>query len=101
MQLYEIEFLKQQGKKTWLQGLENIPAKLRALCEINKILAHQPWLLSASHIEVNEQCAFFASREFRFIYLASRNKKTSIRTHKIIRQGDYHRLPNKSGSHVN
>lgn len=51
VQLYEIEFLKQQGKKTWLQGLENIPAKLRALCEINKILAHQPWLLSASHIE--------------------------------------------------
>lgn len=51
VQLYEKEFLKQQGKKTWLQGLNHIPAKLRALGEINKILAHQPWLLKASHIE--------------------------------------------------
>ena len=95
MQLYEIEFLKQQGKKTWLQGLENIPAKLRALCEINKILAHQPWLLSASHIEVSEQCAFFASSEFRFIYLASPNKQTT-HIHKIIRQGDHYSLANNS-----
>lgn len=51
VQLYEVEFLKQQGKKAWLQGLEHIPAKLRALSEINKILAHQPWLLCPSHIE--------------------------------------------------
>ena len=55
VQLYEIEFLKQQGDKSWLLGLENIPAKLRALCEINKLLAHQPWLISPSHIEVCEQ----------------------------------------------
>lgn len=51
VQLYELEFLKQQGDKTWLNGLDYIPAKLRALCEINKILAHQPWLLSPIHIE--------------------------------------------------
>lgn len=51
VQLYEIEFLKQQGEKTWLQGLDYIPAKLRALSAINKILAHQPWLLSPGHIE--------------------------------------------------
>lgn len=51
VQLYEIEFLKQQGDKTWLQGLDYIPAKLRALSTINKILAHQPWLLSPDHIE--------------------------------------------------
>lgn len=54
VQLYELEFLKQQGDKTWLHGVENIPAKLRALCEINKILAHQPWLISARHIEVDD-----------------------------------------------
>ena len=53
--MYEIEFLKQQGDKTWLQGLEYIPAKLRALSEINKVLAHQPWLLSPGHIEVSYQ----------------------------------------------
>ncbi|XP_020627359.1 sestrin-1-like [Orbicella faveolata] len=51
VQLYEIEFLKHQGNKTWLQGLDYIPAKLRALSVINKILAHQPWLLSPGHIE--------------------------------------------------
>ena len=56
--MYEIEFLKQQGNKTWLQGLDYIPAKLRALSTINKILAHQPWLLSPSHIEVrNKFCS--------------------------------------------
>lgn len=49
--MYEIEFLKHQGNKTWLQGLDYIPAKLRALSVINKILAHQPWLLSPGHIE--------------------------------------------------
>ena len=54
MQLYELEFLKQQGDKIWLHGVENIPAKLRALCEINKILAHQPWLISARQIEVDD-----------------------------------------------
>lgn len=51
VQLYEFEF-KRQGDKEWLQGIEKIPAKLRALCEINKLLAHQPWLLSPSHMEV-------------------------------------------------
>lgn len=51
VQLYELEFLKRQGKKTWLQGLKMVPAKLRALYEINTILAHQPWLISSTHIE--------------------------------------------------
>lgn len=51
VQLYELEFCKRQGDKEWLQGIEKIPAKLRALCEINKLLAHQPWLLSPAHME--------------------------------------------------
>lgn len=49
--MYEKEFLLQGGDRNWLKGLEHIPAKLRAISDINKILAHRPWLLSKEHIE--------------------------------------------------
>uniref|UniRef100_A0A023GM61 P53 regulated pa26 nuclear protein sestrin n=1 Tax=Amblyomma triste TaxID=251400 RepID=A0A023GM61_AMBTT len=39
------------GDKSWLQGLHCIPKKLRDLDEINKILAHRPWLITKEHIE--------------------------------------------------
>ncbi|XP_020293093.1 sestrin-1 isoform X2 [Pseudomyrmex gracilis] len=45
------EFLYQGGDPLWLQGLRSIPGKLQDLYEINKILAHRPWLLNKSHIE--------------------------------------------------
>ncbi|KAG1659629.1 Sestrin-1 [Nymphon striatum] len=45
------EFLKQGGEPRWLEGLQNIPQKLRDIYEINKILAHRPWLLKQVHIE--------------------------------------------------
>ncbi|XP_011637189.1 sestrin-3 [Pogonomyrmex barbatus] len=45
------EFLLQGGDPSWLQGLRSIPGKLQDLYEINKILAHRPWLLNKSHIE--------------------------------------------------
>lgn len=32
-------------------GLEYIPPKLRGMYDINKILAHKPWLLNKEHIE--------------------------------------------------
>lgn len=46
------EFLIQGGDERWLSGLEAIPAKLRDLYELNKILAHRPWLITKHHIEV-------------------------------------------------
>nr|XP_029725731.1 sestrin homolog isoform X3 [Aedes albopictus] len=49
--MYEKEFLNQGGERSWLNGLDCIPAKLRAICDINKILAHRPWLLNKEHIE--------------------------------------------------
>lgn len=49
--LQKQEFLLQGGAHTWLKGLDYIPQKLRNLYDINKILAHQPWLLNKSHIE--------------------------------------------------
>ncbi|KAL0280570.1 UNVERIFIED_CONTAM: hypothetical protein PYX00_001829 [Menopon gallinae] len=49
--LQKQEFLLQGGESNWLKGLKAIPQKLRDLYEINKILAHRPWLMNKSHIE--------------------------------------------------
>lgn len=44
------EFRSVGGDPKWLLGLEHAPAKIRNLNEINKLLAHQPWLLTKEHI---------------------------------------------------
>nr|XP_012221931.1 PREDICTED: sestrin-3 isoform X2 [Linepithema humile] len=49
--LQKTEFLLQNGDPSWLKGLKSIPRRLQDLYEINKILAHRPWLLNKSHIE--------------------------------------------------
>lgn len=51
--LQKQEFILQGGDQSWLNGLNCIPQKLRNLYDINKILAHRPWLLKRSHIEVS------------------------------------------------
>ncbi|XP_014098945.1 sestrin homolog isoform X1 [Bactrocera oleae] len=51
VKMYEKKFISQGGKAEWLNGLEHIPSKLRAIYDINKILAHRPWLLRKEHIE--------------------------------------------------
>lgn len=56
--LQKQEFLLQGGDHNWLKGLDHIPQKLRNLYDINKILAHQPWLLTKSHIEVQHFTLF-------------------------------------------
>ncbi|NXV73231.1 SESN2 protein, partial [Atlantisia rogersi] len=45
------EFLQVGGNPAWLQGLHCAPRKLRNLSEINKLLAHRPWLVTKEHIE--------------------------------------------------
>ncbi|XP_030415801.1 sestrin-3 isoform X6 [Gopherus evgoodei] len=45
------EFLKTGGIAEWLNGLEYIPQRLKNLNEINKLLAHQPWLITKEHIQ--------------------------------------------------
>lgn len=45
------EFIIANGDERWLLGLDHIPTKLLDLYEINKILAHQPWLITKHHIE--------------------------------------------------
>uniref|UniRef100_F6T7E5 Uncharacterized protein n=1 Tax=Ciona intestinalis TaxID=7719 RepID=F6T7E5_CIOIN len=45
--LMEAQFLLQGGNREWLKGLDHIPAKLRALSKLNRLLAHRPWLVTA------------------------------------------------------
>ncbi|XP_004534931.1 sestrin homolog isoform X2 [Ceratitis capitata] len=51
VKMYEKKFINQGGNAEWLNGLDYIPSKLRAIYDINKILAHRPWLLRKEHIE--------------------------------------------------
>lgn len=46
------EFLHTGGDPEWLLGLHRAPEKLRKLNEINKLLAHRPWLITKEHIQV-------------------------------------------------
>ena len=48
------EFVLQGGNPEWLKGLQHIPQKLRDLYELNKLLAHRPWLLTKAHLEVSK-----------------------------------------------
>ncbi|KAI5729646.1 hypothetical protein M8J76_004899 [Diaphorina citri] len=49
--LQKEEFLSQGGDQDWLKGLSYAPKKLGLLYEVNKILAHRPWLLNPSHLQ--------------------------------------------------
>lgn len=58
--LHSAHFLRVGGDPLWLQDLQAAPARLRLLDQINKALAHQPWLTSCAHIQAllktGEQC---------------------------------------------
>ncbi|ELK27876.1 Sestrin-3, partial [Myotis davidii] len=45
------EFLKTGGIAEWLNGLKYVPQRLKNLNEINKLLAHRPWLITKEHIQ--------------------------------------------------
>uniref|UniRef100_A0A669E1M7 Sestrin 1 n=1 Tax=Oreochromis niloticus TaxID=8128 RepID=A0A669E1M7_ORENI len=49
--LHVNDFLQVGGDPKWLNGLFEAPQKLQQLGELNKILAHRPWLLTKQHIE--------------------------------------------------
>jgi len=40
----------QGGDSRWLLGLDYVPPKLRALSELDKLMAHRPWLIKPAHI---------------------------------------------------
>ncbi|XP_053310443.1 sestrin-2 [Spea bombifrons] len=43
-------FLQVGGDPRWLEGLQYAPVKLRVLNDLNKFLAHRPWLITKDHI---------------------------------------------------
>lgn len=47
----ETEFLLNGGDPSWLEDLNNASPKMKAIFELNQILAHQPWLIKTSDIE--------------------------------------------------
>eukprot|EP00794_Sanderia_malayensis_P000421 gene421-1057_t len=47
----ETEFLLQNGDPDWLKGIDHAPKKLQNLMEVNKILAHRPWLITVEHLQ--------------------------------------------------
>ncbi|XP_057345454.1 sestrin-1 isoform X2 [Manis pentadactyla] len=49
--LHVNDFLRVGGDPKWLNGLENAPQRLQNLGELNRVLAHRPWLITKEHIE--------------------------------------------------
>lgn len=49
--LHSALFLRVGGDPMWLHGLQAAPTRLRLLDQINKTLAHRPWLTSCAHIQ--------------------------------------------------
>lgn len=62
--LHVNDFLHVGGDPKWLNGLECAPQKLKNLGELNKILAHRPWLITKEHIEVS--IVYYAVSPFFF-----------------------------------
>ncbi|CAL8117102.1 unnamed protein product [Orchesella dallaii] len=51
MELQKREFLYQGGDPNWLRGLDCAPPKLTALYNINKAMAHRPWVLKKEDLQ--------------------------------------------------
>ncbi|KAG7255684.1 hypothetical protein CRUP_021923, partial [Coryphaenoides rupestris] len=51
VQQHTAAYLEAGGDESWLAGLQHVPAKLRGLQALNKLLAHRPWLVTQQHIE--------------------------------------------------
>uniref|UniRef100_A0A5S6QF33 Sestrin n=1 Tax=Trichuris muris TaxID=70415 RepID=A0A5S6QF33_TRIMR len=48
--LHKAEFLRVGGDPEWLKGLPRALEKIQHLDEINRVLAHRPWLTEVAHI---------------------------------------------------
>ena len=49
---HRLDFLADGGDPAWIRdGLAAVPPKIRALSELNKLLAHRPWAITPAHIE--------------------------------------------------
>lgn len=86
----------------WLKGLSYIPKKLRDLYEVNKILAHRPWLLNPQHLQVSSsavrwkfleaipQNTFHARSTPRFPKFGKRKEDFDIKTQFLTNKLNYY-----------
>ncbi|MFT7803226.1 sestrin-3-like [Arapaima gigas] len=51
VKMHAQEFYQMGVCLEWLKGVQHAPQRLRNLNEINKILAHRPWLITKEHIQ--------------------------------------------------
>lgn len=51
VRLMEADFLLAGGDPQWLCGINYACPKLQALSDLNKLLAHRPWLVNTKHVE--------------------------------------------------
>ncbi|KAL0994284.1 hypothetical protein UPYG_G00120220 [Umbra pygmaea] len=72
--LHVREFYRMGVCLDWLKGLQYAPQRLRNLNEINKILAHRPWLITKEHIQnlvkTGENCWALAELVHAVVLLA-------------------------------
>ena len=51
--LQKKEFMCNGGDPSWLEGgIQRLPAKILNMLTVNKLLAHQPWLVTPEHMKV-------------------------------------------------
>ena len=52
--LQQKEFLANGGEPGWIEGgIRSLPAKVLNFLTVNKLLAHQPWLVTPDHMKVH------------------------------------------------
>jgi hypothetical protein len=77
----EMQFLLKGGEEKWLvNGLVEVPEKLRKLEKINNILAHQPWKLNVQ--DIHEICNKYETSGWSLNEL----------THAVLIMTNYHKI---------
>ncbi|KAK2093515.1 Sestrin-3 [Saguinus oedipus] len=73
------ELLKTGGIAEWLNGLEYVPQRLKNLNEINKLLAHLPWLITKERIQ-------------KLVKTGENNRSLPEPVHAVVLLAHYHAL---------
>ena len=56
LRILEEQYVLNGGDQSWLSiGLEAVDPKLRLIASLNEMLAHRPWIINASHVEVRDR----------------------------------------------
>jgi hypothetical protein len=67
---HRLDFLADGGDPAWIRdGLAGVPPKIRALGELNKLLAHRPWAIGPAHIEARIETIFIFGKKIAAIYV--------------------------------